>query len=477
MQDKMSFVLTYELKQETPIIHFQHNQSGATLRATEVKPKLDRFIIKKLGGVKNISKDWFVKDTEALNYKMQISATGEPKRSKSIEFMIEAHEMYSKANRLDPKQGDELKKQAKILEKKSKKEINEMYFGNMVSQKSGDFENEVRKSYKETLFFEAPLELRIVCIIKELRSIIDKYIVEFFLVHNFGTRQSKGFGGFSVITENRINPTNVLKENGYKFFYAQILGVRPEYDKMLNHAKNIYAVLKGGYNLTRWDEKSKSYKFPRNYIKGYIQRQFINEIEGESVGSDKALIKSKKKYKKDRYTGKQYDYPSNRKGQPSEFLYERYLFVRAMLGLADHYEFKDEAREGNVEIFSLGENSFDVERFKSPVTIKIVGNYLIFIVGSFAEICGKTFYLSPNGYPEYIMKNENHSEKNYAEKKKNIENSDFFVAVKTLDKFDEDDIGLFIEDFVEYFKNERSKLGNFGGDIAASKDINLIAEV
>ena len=35
-----------ELKQHTPIIHFQPDQKGATLRATELKPKLDKYIKK-----------------------------------------------------------------------------------------------------------------------------------------------------------------------------------------------------------------------------------------------------------------------------------------------------------------------------------------------------------------------------------------------------------------------------------------------
>lgn len=41
--------LTAILKQHTPMIHFQHNESGATLRASEVKPLLDKFILTKLG--------------------------------------------------------------------------------------------------------------------------------------------------------------------------------------------------------------------------------------------------------------------------------------------------------------------------------------------------------------------------------------------------------------------------------------------
>ncbi len=39
------YKLEVTLKQHTPLIHFQHDQEGATLRASEVKPKLDRFII------------------------------------------------------------------------------------------------------------------------------------------------------------------------------------------------------------------------------------------------------------------------------------------------------------------------------------------------------------------------------------------------------------------------------------------------
>ena len=75
--------LTVELEQHTPLIHFQHDQYGATLRASEVKPKLDKFILTKLGEGdydtgKNIAKDrgWLVGKGEhpALNYKIKIEA-------------------------------------------------------------------------------------------------------------------------------------------------------------------------------------------------------------------------------------------------------------------------------------------------------------------------------------------------------------------------------------------------------------------
>ena len=40
------FKIKFTLKQHTPIIHFQSEQAGATLRATELKPKLDKFLKK-----------------------------------------------------------------------------------------------------------------------------------------------------------------------------------------------------------------------------------------------------------------------------------------------------------------------------------------------------------------------------------------------------------------------------------------------
>lgn len=43
------YKIEFKLKQHTPLIHFQHDQHGATLRASELKPKLDKFLIRKLG--------------------------------------------------------------------------------------------------------------------------------------------------------------------------------------------------------------------------------------------------------------------------------------------------------------------------------------------------------------------------------------------------------------------------------------------
>ncbi len=475
----MDFELKYNLIQQTPLIHFQHDQVGATLRATEVKPKLDKFIIAKLekefgqlvdenGKIKH-HKEWFIDDTAALNYKMRIETVGEPTRSEMIDFEIELNHKKSllrkKKEELRRQYSDEvdseckrLQREVKEIERKRNAQINGMYFGNMVSNKGNDYDEAVRDAYKETVFYgEKQIKLIIICFIKELREEIEKYVEEFFFVHNFGTRQSKGFGGFVAIEEGKDNKTDVLEllsNNGYRFFYVNVKESL-DYDVMLNHAKNIYAVMKSGYNHTNFDNRD-------SYIKGYIQRCFIDDYIDEETGSDKAFIKAHKR---------------NKKTGVTEQKYRKFIFSRALLGLADYYEFRD----GRVEIFSLGENDFDVERFRTPITIKIIDNKLIFLFGSFDKICGKTFYFAPNpknldkdftsfSYEKkkkYILKNVN---------KKDQYGNSIIVPIETMDKFDDNDVIDFINIFSEYFMEERCKFGCFKKDksISISKNLEIV---
>ena len=82
--------LKYQLKQYTPLIHFQHDEAGATLRASEVKPKLDKIIINRLTNIngddaRNAFQEkypnWLVGGGNAghvaLDYKMSFRATKE----------------------------------------------------------------------------------------------------------------------------------------------------------------------------------------------------------------------------------------------------------------------------------------------------------------------------------------------------------------------------------------------------------------
>jgi len=66
------FKVEFTLKQHTPMIHFQADQSGATLRATELKPKLDRFLIERVFGSTTPPEHLIQGQGSALNYKVSI---------------------------------------------------------------------------------------------------------------------------------------------------------------------------------------------------------------------------------------------------------------------------------------------------------------------------------------------------------------------------------------------------------------------
>lgn len=168
------------LKQHTPLIHFQHDQEGATLRASEVKPKLDRFIIEKLGNGKaevgkGIAKNkkWLIGSGEhaALDYKLRITA-------KSLEFFL--IEGYFGCNA------------------KGKPYPAPMFFGNMESDAK---KNGASKKKKFSINKE-DLELVLFSRKDDLAIFILTHLYQFFMQTNFGTRQSKGYGSFSLNDES-----------------------------------------------------------------------------------------------------------------------------------------------------------------------------------------------------------------------------------------------------------------------------------
>ena len=263
--------LTATLESQSPMIHFQARETGAVLRASEVKPKLDRFLIKKLVAnsqltneealkkLKEKHSEYFqdVKLNDALNYKMRIIAT------KVNEFSLED----GGKSRYAP------------------------FFAN--SGRNND-EEKLRGVF-------VTAELTIVCFNKTLRETIKRYLEEFFIVTNFGMMQGKGFGSFIVIgsvqtdTNGRISSDEIgkiakqLEESveAKSCYYMEFNALEGEvedrlkniYKDMFDEIKLFYGIMKSGYNVNG--------KYARSYIYDYMHNNY-------RLGNEKKWMKQNK---------------------------------------------------------------------------------------------------------------------------------------------------------------------------------------
>jgi hypothetical protein len=152
-----------ELKQHTPLIHFQHGQEGATLRASDLKPKLDRYLLNKLPDYQKylVGGGFADPDHQALDYKVHIVAEG-----KSLSPII-------KGERSIP-----------------------MFFANM----GDDFDNRGLVTHRR-------VSLEFHSFYPALLDAIELNIGAFFTCTNFGMRSTKGFGSFTVENDPAV-PVN-----------------------------------------------------------------------------------------------------------------------------------------------------------------------------------------------------------------------------------------------------------------------------
>ncbi len=370
-----SFQKVYTLIAQTPLIHFQHNQTGATLRATEVKPKLDRYLLKcaKEEGI----------DEELLDLWSEVVSNNENKSHRTFHYKM----------RIEKKEAPQ---DSQITLDDCK-----FYFGN---QGDGD---------KKYLVFNN-CDLQITCFITSLMEFIDRHIGAFFVLHNFGTRQTKGFGGFRIEGQTKANIETAVKNSGCLYFYADMPAADQNSVKnRFNHALTVYSVMKNGLNMTRYN--GEGYDYPDRYIKGYAMRPYFDDLGKKTMGSDKAFIKS------NIFTS-QYD-------ELEDFDYAEFSFIRAIFGLAEQYEFRDDMRNNGRDIggraynpvgvslinCSVNKNgspnlawnrnetnmkkmiddlkkSSEIQRFASPVTIKIYQDRIYFLFNdSYKDILGQTF--------------------------------------------------------------------------------------
>jgi len=200
------FKIEFSLKQHTPLIHFQSEQSGATLRATELKPKFDRFLIEMF-------------ENEQIDYKG---------------FLILGQERA-----LDYK--------VKIIKKKvsdDKTDLNglpddRLFMGNMGG---GTIKQMYHRNFESTV--------TIIAFDKNLREMIKDNFSSFMMQTNFGGGSSKGFGSFTDKENKVINYPN----NCYSFKIGS-----NKLEDVYESISYFYKMLKSGINEKDKDKNTVFY--------------------------------------------------------------------------------------------------------------------------------------------------------------------------------------------------------------------------
>ena len=382
----------YKLVQHTPLIHFQHSEPHACLRATEVKPKLDRFLIEQLEKDDRFGdgrwKKWFVGDgsQQSFDYMMRITPNSEQvDRTQSIERAI------ARAEHRPPNV--------------SLHEIHKNYFGNMAS--GNNIQDTIRETFKESLFYKDGLTLTIRCFIPELLTFIDEHIRGFFMMHNFGTRQRKGFGSFTVDISTEPNAPKGFDLVGKycpNAYYCKLDG-NVNADALLDAVWVISAFLRSGFN-----------RGEGNYVRGFVFRYF--QREKNPLANDKAFVKQQvlhNVYNEATRGEHLHPYGNN----------VRYRYVRGLLGTNENSRFCRAPRGGTREdrtVHNIYIHSAEgVERFPSPLLFKPIGKFVFILPQKMPdEIFGSEFYiLEKNQEEKYDSKATSEQKLNYLKHDKN----------------------------------------------------------
>ena len=192
LDENCKFKLELRLEAQMPMIHFQSQMAGATIRASEVKPKLDRFILEKLIQKTKKNKEELKADPEF------------------IPLFLDA-----KSNTND---GFDYKMQITVANR-----VQEIDLNNDEKNYSIFYANMGRESDKKIYgVFSNPI-VTIICFKEELRKLLIQYLEEFFLVTNFGTMQNKGFGSFAPVGWCNKGVLNNVQEKEIASYYQSLI--------------------------------------------------------------------------------------------------------------------------------------------------------------------------------------------------------------------------------------------------------------
>ncbi|MFN8304378.1 MAG: hypothetical protein U0U46_17955 [Saprospiraceae bacterium] len=237
----------FNLKQETPIIHFLHDQPGATLRATELKPKLDRLILAELGR-SAIRQEWISSDGAnghiSLDYKISIRPTG-----KSYPVKLDS--------------------EPKLDRETGKDKYETRAYPHLLANMGG---KDYQEDLKNLVLYDG-VELVIRTWHDELQTHLKRFLPILLLKTNFGNRGSKGFGSFSCIA---IDGQPFRGRPGYRYCFDWRMrgnNVGEQHKNLFNAINFFYKCLRSGINQVNKSQQTEFYFKSLMYAYANAQNQ------------------------------------------------------------------------------------------------------------------------------------------------------------------------------------------------------------
>ena len=376
----MSIRITFTLTQITPIAHFDYDNECVTptIRVTEVKPKLDRFLKKMYSRShtdESMPEDWFIVDssgerTEALDYKMQIT----PQANSSRQFEISKNDYSNKYNFLANMSGDE-------------------------ARSGGAHEDAARFVMENCL-----LSGQIVSFHESLLAFMNKPIVKnltpidmFFACTNFGMRQDKGFGEFV---------TDPFLDDSANGLFKEVL--RYVYGDYVYSAK----LEEGGEGVLRKEQNDwepvcriigKMYKRLKSGKENFVHMYFSQNSNGSAKGYAVSNL-YKRSFKNEKYACKH-----------SDLGVDDVVYGKALFGLANEIKVKEDHKD-KIATWTIGSRDRQdaISRIKSPVTFRVLYDTVYMFLdfdycdeqrmASYAMLAGRPItFIAENGQKEFSI--------------------------------------------------------------------------
>lgn len=214
------FKLEFTLRQETPIIHFLHDQPGAVLRATELKPKLDAFLKKKISPDR-WNPDWEIKRDDnghlSLDYKIAIRPIGKQ------------HDV-----RLDVT--DKIDRETRAVKYETSN------YPHLLANMGG---KEHQEDLKNLVMYDG-VEISIRSWHDDLLGHIETQLPQLIANTNFGNRSGKGFGSFTCTAVNGAPPQRLSRP---EFRYCFDRSVKGESER--DRQKDLFSAINWFYKCLR----------------------------------------------------------------------------------------------------------------------------------------------------------------------------------------------------------------------------------